>query len=83
MLEELREKGDEVELLNKSSTSELEKTGVELASLKRENRSMRMNGDQVLLDLKTDNTIMREKVAHFYEPLQRCCYMCTLCSFRN
>ncbi|CAK8672077.1 unnamed protein product [Clavelina lepadiformis] len=64
---ELREKVDELELLNKSSTSELEKTEVELASLKRENRSMRMNGDQVLLDLKTDNTIMREKLDRMHE----------------
>ena len=54
---------DDLEFLNKPS--EFEKPELDFDSVQRENRSLRAQNDQTLLDLKTDNLIMKEKVKTF------------------
>jgi len=64
---------DDLEFLNKSH--EFDKPGLDFDSVHRENKSLRAQSDQSLLDLKTDNLIMREKVRSFKN--QNLIFYCT------
>jgi len=60
--EELKDRVEELEFLNKSNASDLERSERELESLRRENFSLRTNHQQEVIDLKVDHSAMREKV---------------------